>query len=81
MDVLKIVNGSILSGFFPKSLKTAVVEPLLKKGNLDPSILYNYRPVANLPFGVKITEKAVSIQLNNFLNTNELYITALRLRC
>lgn len=41
MDVLKIVNGSLLSGIFPKSLKSAAVMPLLKKGRKAPSILYN----------------------------------------
>ncbi|XP_062379523.1 uncharacterized protein LOC134068036 [Sardina pilchardus] len=58
-DVLHIVNTSLLSGTFPKSLKTAVVKPLLKKNNLDASILNNYRPISNLPFIGKIIEKIV----------------------
>lgn len=37
-------------GIFRKTLKTAVVKPLLKKGNLDPSILSNYRAISNVPF-------------------------------
>ncbi len=34
-DLLVVVNTSLLSGTFPKSLKTAVVKPLLKKSNFD----------------------------------------------
>ena len=48
--MLKAVKVSLLSGTFPKSLKTAVIKPLLKKNNLDASILNNYWPISNLPF-------------------------------
>ena len=67
MDVLEIVSGSLLLGIFPKSLKNAVVKPLLKKSNLDPAILNNYRPIPNLPFIGKNIAKAVLIKFNNFL--------------
>jgi hypothetical protein len=69
-DVLQIVNVSLLSGTFPKSLKTAVVKPLLKKNNLDASMLNNYRPISNLPFIGKIIEKVVFNQLTTFLTSN-----------
>ena len=69
-DLLQIVNTSLLSGVFPQALKTAVVKPLLKKSNLDTSQLNNYRPISNLPFLSKIIEKAVSQQLNKFLEQN-----------
>ncbi len=49
-----MVNTSLLSGTFPNSLKTAVVKPLLKKRNLDNTMLSNYRPISNLPFIGKI---------------------------
>ncbi len=42
-DLLEVVNTSLLSGTFPNSLKTAVVKPLLKKSNLDNTMLSNYR--------------------------------------
>ncbi len=58
-DLLEMVNTSLLSGTFPQSLKTAVVKPLLKKSNLDSTILSNYRPISNLPFIGKIIEKVV----------------------
>ncbi len=64
------VNASLLSGTFPNSLKTAVVKSLLKKCNLDKTMLSNYRPISNLPFIGKIIEKVVFNQLNNYLNLN-----------
>ncbi|GAA6075649.1 uncharacterized protein LOC119917962 [Tachysurus ichikawai] len=42
---------------------TAAVTPILKKTNLDPADLSNYRPISNLPFVSKIMEKAVASQL------------------
>ncbi len=56
--------------FWRHSLKTAVVKPLLKKRNLDYTMLSNYRPISNLPFIGKIIEKVVFNQLNNYLNSN-----------
>ncbi len=69
-DILEVVNTSLLSGTFPNSLKTAVVKPLLKKRNLDNTMLSNYRPISNLPFIGKIIEKVAFNQLNNYLNSN-----------
>ncbi len=69
-DLLEVVNTSLLSGTFPNSLKTAVVKPLLKKSNLDNTMLSNYRPISNLPFIGKIIEKVVFNQLNKYLNSN-----------
>ncbi|KAL2089254.1 hypothetical protein ACEWY4_016153 [Coilia grayii] len=70
--LLQIINTSILTGVFPSTFKTAVVKPLLKKPNLDYNTLNNYRPISNLPFISKIHEKAVFIQLNQFLNKNDI---------
>ena len=72
-DILKIVNSSLESGVFPDSLKTAVVKPLLKKRNLDPSVLGNFRPISNLPFLGKILEKIVFQQLDVFLQDNKVH--------
>ena len=69
-DILEIINCSLLTGIFPSELKTAVVKPLLKKSNLDSSVLKNFRPISNLPFLSKILEKIVFRQLNNFLDAN-----------
>src|SRR4029434_4507884 len=69
-DILAIANYSLLTGIFPSELKTAMVRPLLKKSNLDSSVLNNFRPISNLPFLSKILEKIVFKQLNNFLDAN-----------
>ncbi len=42
-SILSIINGSLHSGMVPLSLKHAVVQPLLKKQNLDHSVLSNFR--------------------------------------
>ncbi|CDQ60626.1 unnamed protein product [Oncorhynchus mykiss] len=48
--MLNIINVSLSTGCVPNSLKVAVIKPLLKKPNLDPENIKNYRPISNLPF-------------------------------
>ena len=57
----------------PKSLKTALIRPLLKKTGLDSDILKNYRPVSNLTFISKVIEKVLSGRLNEHLINNSLF--------
>ena len=57
----------------PKSLKTALIRPLLKKTGLDSDILKNYRPVSNLTFISKVIEKVISGRLNDHLINNSLF--------
>ena len=52
--------------------KHAVVQPLLKKSTLDHNNLKNYRPVSNLSFLSKVTEKLVLRQLFPYLNFHDL---------
>ncbi len=59
----------------PDCLKHAVVYPLLKKQNLDSSVLTNFRPISNLPFISKILEKIVFSQLQSFLADNVMFET------
>jgi len=54
-------------GQHPQSFKHAVVLPLLKKENMDPTQLSNYRPVSNLPFLSKLLEKAIAERLRQHL--------------
>lgn len=62
-DLLHIVNSSLHSGIFLTQLKTAIIKPLLKKGNMHVSALESYRPISNLPFlsKVKFLIKLVNI--------------------
>ena len=64
---------SLRESIFPKSLKTALIRPLLKKTGLDSDILKNYRPVSNLTFISKVIEKVISGRLNEHLINNSLF--------
>ena len=71
--ITDIVNMSLRESMFPKSLKTALIRPLLKKTGLDSDILKNYRPVSNLTFISKVIEKVISGRLNEHLINNSLF--------
>ena len=60
----QIVNDSLSSGSFPSVFKLAVVKPLFKKPTLDHNNLKNYRPISNLSFLSKVTEKLALRQLD-----------------
>ena len=77
LSFTSVINDSLLTGSFPSVFKFAVVRPLLGGGggggggnktktytSLDSENLKNYRPVSNLPFLSKITEKIVPLQLS-----------------
>ena len=46
------------------------------KPSLDPNSLKNYRPISNLSFLSKVTEKIVLSQLSAYLNANNLFSTS-----
>ena len=71
--ITDIVNMSFRDSLMPKSLKTALIRPLLKKTGLDSDILKNYRPVSNLTFISKVIEKVVSGRLNEHLIKNSMF--------
>ena len=78
MDVLlpsltQIINESLTTGVFPPDFKTAIVKPQLKKNNLDPNNVKNYRPISNLAFLSKLLQKTVLCQLQDHLKSNDLY--------
>ena len=58
----------------PEPSKKAVVKPLIKKSNLDPEVLSNYRTVSNLPYLSKILERAVADQLQARLDANNFHV-------
>ena len=65
-----IINSSLRSSQVPKSMKSAIVTPLLKKSTLDPDILKNYRPVSNLSYISKLFERVVAGRLTDYGCTN-----------
>ncbi|TWW58968.1 hypothetical protein D4764_06G0004980 [Takifugu flavidus] len=72
-SILDQINGSLVSGYVPRSYKVAVIKPLLKKPSLDPDVLANYRLISNLPFNSKVLEKVVVTQLLQHLQRNSLF--------
>ena len=68
--VSHIINLSLLTSIVPNDLKVARVKPLYKKGSkLE---VGNYRPISILPVISKILERAVYVQIENYLKQKDL---------
>ena len=67
----KLINSSITTGVVYPSWKRAIIRPKLKRQNLEPT-LANHRPLSNLSFISKLSEKATVNQLLDYLNTQDL---------
>ena len=63
---------SLESGLCADDWKCALVLPLLKKPGLD-RLYKNYRPVSNLQYVSKLTEKTVFDQIHTHMMTHSLY--------
>jgi len=70
--ITNIVNRSLKEAFMPNALESAMITPLLKKPNLNPEELKNFRPVSNLPFISKLIKKTVAAQLVQYIDDNNL---------
>ena len=66
------INKSLHTGHFPEGWKEALVYPLLKKPALD-AVNENFRPVSNLAFVSKLTEKAAFDGTYSHISANGLY--------
>jgi hypothetical protein len=66
------MNVSLTTGHFPNAWKEALVCPLFKKGceNME---YKNLRPISNLQFVSKITERAASDQIYNYILANNVF--------
>ncbi len=72
--ITNIINLSLSSGIFPDEMKLAFVTPLLKKSDLDPNKLCNYRPVSNLSFLSKLVERVCVKQIMSHLQSSNLLV-------
>ena len=54
--ITRIINLSLETGIFPTDWKEALVLPILKKDNLDSTVLKNFRPISNFRYISKLTE-------------------------
>ena len=70
--ITKMVNISLESGHFPSAWKEALVRSILKKNGLG-TVFKNYRPVSNLSFISKVTERAAFLQIDNHMKKHDLY--------
>ena len=67
--ITKMIDLSLESGLFADDWKCALVLPLLKNSGLD--LLYkNYRPVSNLQYVSKLTERMVFEQIHTHMMTH-----------
>ena len=66
-----MINLSLKTGRFADEWKNALVHPLLKKPVFELANK-NFRPISNLQFTSKVTEKAVAMQLQARMLTNQL---------
>ncbi len=60
------INNCLVNGLVPEDIKHAFIHPLLKKPNLDLTVLSNFKPVSKLSFMFKILEKIVFSLYFNF---------------
>ena len=63
---------SFKSGTFPTSYKHALITPLIKKPNIDPQSLNNYRPISNLSIFSKTLKRIVAKQLTSYLISHKI---------
>ena len=70
LPVKNIINFSIKLSTFPEECKIAKLKPIFKKGaKTDPK---NYRPISLLPLVLKIIEKSIYFQIEDFFNKKKL---------
>ena len=68
------INLSLNSGEFADDWKCGLINPILKKPGLD--LQYkNYRPVSNLQYVSKLTEKVVFNQVYDHMVSNAIFPT------
>ena len=65
-SIIVLHHLSFESDTVQKAFKKAVVKPLIKKSNLDPEVLSNYRPMSNLSYLSKTLKRAVADQLHTY---------------
>ena len=71
--IVRLINVSLASGNID-GVKLADIIPLLKSDSLDHNVLKNFRPVSNLLFIGKLTERVVLKRLNEHMTVNSLHI-------
>lgn len=73
--ITRMINLYLQGRTFPDNWKLADVKLRLKKTGVD-ALFTNLRPISNLSFASKLTEKAVFAQMHKHLTTSKLYLKA-----
>ena len=71
--IASMCNASILQNRFPANQKSAIVRPLLKKSNLNPTDLNSFRPISNLSFVSKLLERTIDSRFTHHAVTYNLF--------
>ena len=71
--IVRTVNLSFEKAVVPAKFKQGVLTPKLKKPSLDNELFPNFRPISNLRFLSKATEKVLAARLNSYLDDNNLH--------
>ena len=71
--ITRLINLSLDSGLFPDNWKHAEVRPGVKNNSSFDLSFSNLRPISNLTFISKLTERAVSDKTHNHLSVHNLY--------
>ena len=72
-SITNLVNESMSVGIVPTKMKAALVTPLLKMPSLDKNVMENFRPVSNLSFISKLTERVVLKGLTDHILRHNLH--------
>ena len=72
---VNVINLSFKDGLVLALYKEAVLDPVIKKDSLDHEVYQNYRPISNLRFVSKATEKIVALRITDHLEDNNLLET------
>ena len=71
--ITDIVKLSFNTAIVPTAVKEAVVDFILKKDSLDHIVYKNFRPISNLSFISKATEKVAAVRRNHHLEAARLH--------
>ena len=71
--LMSLINKSLSEGSMD-GINWSVLDPLLKKVGLDSDTKKNYRPVNNLLYMSKLTERVVSVRLDEHMDINCLHV-------
>ena len=69
--IIRTVNLYFEEAVVPAKFKQGVLTSKLKKPSLDSQLFPSFRPISNLRFISKATEKVVAARLNSYLDDNK----------